>query len=224
MNAFSTAAALTVLAATTAAFAAQTQEQLSPPSRLVPNTTASPYQDRDSARSGRDTEFDANSDAESCQLKSETVKGSPAATAFASTAAQDGTVEVALAGLALRKSRNDHVRRLAQRMVQDYAQSNGELESIVKCEGLVLPTELDAKHSVAIQKLDATSGSAFDKAYLKHIAEKHSKAVALFESASRSGDPDVAAFAREGLAMLHEHQELAGNLRVAMAPTVTSMR
>ena len=222
MNSFSNAAALTVLAATTAAFAAPTQEQPSPSSRLVPNTIPSSYQD--SVVSTRGDEVSANSDASSCQLKGEAANSSATSTAFAAKAAQDGTVEVALAGLALRKSHSDQVRQLAERMVQDYAQYNERLESIVKCEGLVLPTELDARHNVEIERLNSTSGSAFDQAYLKHIGEKHSKAVALFESASRSGDLDVAAFARKGLSMLQEHQELAGNLRVAMDPTVASMR
>jgi putative membrane protein len=109
-------------------------------------------------------------------------------------------------------------------MIEDYAESNERLNSIVKCEGLVLPTKLDAKHNATIERLDATSGSAFDEAYLEHIGAKHSKAVALFEAASRSGDPDMAAFARKGLSMLHEHQELADNLRVAIGPTVASTR
>lgn len=224
MNALSTAAALTVLAATTAAFAAQTQEQPSPPSRLVPNAVPGSYQYQNSAVSGRDSEDGASSNTASCQFKGEGVKGSATSTAFAATAAEDGMVEVALAGLALRKSRNDHVRQFAQRVVQDYARSNSRLDSIVKCEGLVLPTELDAKHNAAIERLNATSGSAFDRAYLKHLGDKHSKAVALFESASRSGDPGVAAFARKGLSMLQEHQELADNLRVAMGTTVASTR
>jgi putative membrane protein len=224
MNALSTAAALTVLAATTAAFAAQIQRHPSAPSRFAPNAAPSSYQYQDSMVSGRDSEVGANSDAASCQFKGEVVKGSATSTAFAATAAEDGMVEVALAGLALRKSRDDHVRQFAQRMVQDYAQSNGRLDSIVKCEGLVLPTELDAKHKAAIERLNLTSGSAFDRAYLKHIGDKHSNAVALFKSASRSGDPDVAAFARKGLSMLQEHQELANNLRVAMGPTVASTR
>jgi len=224
MNAFPTAAALTVLAATTAAFAAQTHEQPSPPSRLGTNAVQSSPQYRDSAASTRDSEIGANSDAAACQRQGEPVKDSTTSTAFAATAAQDGTVEVALAGLALRKSRNDHVRQFAQQMVQDYARSNGQLDSIVKCEGLVLPTELDAKHYAAIERLDATSGSAFDRAYLKHIVEKHSEAATLFESASRSGDPDMAAFARKGLSMLQEHQELADNLRGAIGPRVASTR
>ncbi len=216
MNAFSTAAAITVLAGTTAALAAPTQEQPSPP-----NAAPSSYQYQAVPAPGREK---ASSNTASCQLKGDATQGSATSTAFAATAAQDGMVEVALAGLALRKSSNDHVRQFAQQMVQDYANSNEQLDSIVKCEGLVLPTELDAKHSAAIERLNATSGSDFDRGYLKHIGERHSKAVALFESASGSGDPQVAAFARKGLSMLQQHQELADNLRVALGPTVASRR
>jgi putative membrane protein len=219
MNTFSTAAALTVLTATTAAFAAQTKEQPSPPTHVLPNAASSSYQYQGSTGQGG-----ANSGATSCQLRGKTANSSATSTTFASTAAQDGTVEVALAGLALQKSHSDHVRQLAKRMVQDYAQSNSRLNSIVKCEGLILPTELDAQYNATIASLNATSGGAFDRAYLKHIAGKHSTAVALYESASRSSDPAVAAFARNSLSMLQEHQELANNLRAALDPTVASTR
>ena len=97
MNAFTTTAALTVLAATTVALAAQT---------------------------GPDSDIGAQSDAALCQLKREAMKDAATSTAFAATAAQDGMVEVALAGLALRKSDDNELRQFAQQMVQDYAQSN----------------------------------------------------------------------------------------------------
>jgi putative membrane protein len=224
MNAFSTAAALTLLAATTVAFAAETQEQSSPQSRSVPNAALGSYQHQDSGVSGPDSELGAESSAASCQLKREATKDVATSTAFAATAAQDGMVEVALAGLALRKSRDSQLRQFAQKIVQDYARSNGGLDSIVKCEGLILPIELDAKHDALIKRLNAKSGRAFESAYLKHIASKHSEAMALFESASMSGDPDVAAFARKGLSMLQEHQLLADNLRAAIGTKVANTR
>jgi putative membrane protein len=212
MNAFSTAAALTVLAATTAAFAAQTQQQ--------PGS----YQQQNSGVMESDRDVGAESGAASCQLRDEALKDAATSTAFAATAAQDGMVEVALAGLALRKSGDNQLRQFALKIVQDYAQSNGGLDSIVKCEGLILPIELDAKHDALIKRLNAKSGRAFESAYLKHIASKHSEAMALFESASMSGDPDVAAFARKGLSMLQEHQLLADNLRAAIGTKVANTR
>jgi len=158
----------------------------------------------------------------SCILKFEAMKDAAASTTFAATAAQDGMIEVALAGLALRKSRSNQLRQFAQRVVQDYARSNGELDSIARCKGLILPTEVDAKHTALVVSFNAKSGSAFDEAYLKHMGRKHSEATTLFESASRSGDPDVVAFARKGLSTLREHQVLADNLRAGVGAEVVS--
>ena len=222
MNAFSIAAALTVLAATTAAFAAQTQAQPSPQSRSARNASPSSYQNRDSGSFWADSEVGTKAGAALCQMKRKALKDAATSTAFAATAAQDGMVGVALAGLALRKSSDNQLRRLAEQMILDYAQSNGWLDSIVKCEGLILPFELDAKHNALIRRLDVKSGSVFDEAYLKHMAEKHSGPMAVFELASISGDPDVAAFARKGLSMLREHQLLADNLRATIATEVAS--
>lgn len=215
MKAFSIAASLAVLAATTVAFAAQTQEQPLSQAGEAPNA-ASSYQHEGSAVLEPNSDVSTSSDAASCQLKREAMKNRATSTAFAATAAQDGMVEVALAGLAFRKSGDNQLRQLAETMVRDYARSNGGLDSIVKCEGLILPTELDAKHNALIGRLNAKSGKAFEKAYLRHIAEKHSGAMALFKAASMSDDPDVAAFARKGVSMLREHQLLADSLRGAV--------
>lgn len=220
MYAFSTAAALTVLVATTATSAPQTQTQPSPQSRLAPN--AGSYQRQDSGVLRPDDEAGVKSGAALCQLKREAMIDAAASTEFAATAAQDGMVEVALAGLALRKSGDNQLRHLAEEMVQDYAQSNAGLDLIVKCEGLILPFELDTKHHELIRRLDVKSGRAFEEAYLKHIARKHTMAMAVFESASRSRNPDIAAFALKGLSMLLEHQILAENLRAAIATKVVS--
>jgi putative membrane protein len=220
MNTFATAAALTLLAAITTASAAGTQEQPSAQGRSMPSASSGSYQQQDSLVLSPDV--GTESDAASCRLKREAMKDAAASTAFAATAAQDGMVEVALAGLALRKSGDNQLRQFAQRMVLDYAQSNGGLDSIVKCEGLTLPIELDAKHNALVRRLDAKSGRAFEKAYLQHMAEKHSEAQTLLESASMSGDPDVAAFARKGLSMLQEHQLLADNLRAAIGTRVAN--
>jgi len=64
-----------------------------------------------------------------------------------------------------------------------------------------------------VTMLSAKSGAAFDKAYADHMAKDHSKAVALFESASKSSDPELAAFAQKTLPTLQEHKQLADNLR-----------
>lgn len=141
--------------------------------------------------------------------------------AFASAAEQDGMTEVALAGLAMRKSSNNEVKQLAQKMMQDDGQANQELESIVKRERLTLPTRLDARHEAVLKSFTGKSGVAFDKAYAEHIAKDQGK-VTLFESATKSRDPDVAAFAQKTLPTLQEHKQLAGNLRASIGTRIAS--
>lgn len=222
MKTFAAAAALTVLAANTAAFSAQRQERGSAQSLSLPDTSASSYQYQDSTALGLEVEAGAEPDSAVCRVKRESMKDAATSTAFAATAAQDGMVEVALAGLALRKSGDNQMREFAEKIVQDYAHSNGGLDSIVKCEGLILPVELDAKHNALVRRLNGKSGRAFEKAYLKHMAERHSESVTLFQAASISGDPDIAAFARKGLSMLQEHQLLAEDLRAAIGTRVAN--
>jgi putative membrane protein len=141
---------------------------------------------------------------------------------FVQNAALDGMTEVELAKIALQKSKNDQVKQFAQKMSQDHSQANEQLASIAKQKGLTVPTKLDAKHEAMVKSLSSKSGAAFDKAYADHMAKDHSKAVALFQSASKSSDPDLAAFAQKILPTLQEHKQLADNLQAATGTRTAS--
>jgi putative membrane protein len=54
------------------------------------------------------------------------------------------------------------------------------------------------------------------------MAKAHTKAVALFEAASQSSDPDVAAFAKKTLPTLQEHEQLANNLNASVETRTAS--
>jgi putative membrane protein len=60
--------------------------------------------------------------------------------------------------------------------------------------------------------LQAKSGADFDAAYSQHMKMDHTKAIALFEGASRSADADFAGFAQKTLPTLKEHKQLAAGL------------
>jgi putative membrane protein len=211
MNALTTVAALTALSAIAMTTAARPSDPTFMGSRAEPALLPqASYQHTDSRNPT------------SCQPKPQGTQEAASSAAFAATATQDGVIEVALAGLALRTSHNNQVRAFAQKLAQDYALSNTELNSIVKCEGLTLPTELDAQRLALVNRLETKADSAFDKAYLEHVMRKHSRAVSLFESASKSGDPQLAAFARKAAAMLQEHQRLAENLHATIGTELAS--
>jgi putative membrane protein len=227
MNTFSTAtlAALLVAGATVGA-AAQTQTPTSPD----PSSASSPHQ-RQATNDGSSEAATTNgSDPSSAStphqhqaMKNSTAADTEAATTagatpetFVKTAAQDGMTEVALGKLALSKSSNNEVKQFAQKMVQDHGQADQQLAALAKSKGLTVPMKLDAQHEAMVKALSAKSGVAFDSSYAAHMAKGHTKAVALFEAASNSSDPDVAAFAQKTLPTLQEHEQLANNLRASV--------
>jgi putative membrane protein len=54
------------------------------------------------------------------------------------------------------------------------------------------------------------------------MAKGHTQAVALFQAAAKSSDPDVAAFAQKTLPTLQEHKQLADNLRASVGTRTAS--
>ena len=131
---------------------------------------------------------------------------------FVSKAAQDGITEVELGKLAVSKSSNADVKKFAQRMVTDHSKANNELASLAKRKNLEVPSKLDAKHEAMVKAMSSKSGTAFDAAYAKDMASDHSQAIALFESASKMNDPDLADFASRTLPTLQEHKQMADSL------------
>jgi putative membrane protein len=233
MNVLSTATAAALLAAGATIATAQTQSQTPPDTpnsqSTSPSAASSPHQreatgtntNEASTKNGANPssassphQHQAMSGASSAEIEKATKAGATPAT-FVAAAAQDGMAEVELGKLALSKSNNDDVKQFAQKMVDEHGQANQQLLSIAKSKGLTVPTSLDAKHEAMVKSLSAKSGTAFDRAYAQHMATGHANAVALFESASKSSDPELAAFAQKTLPTLQEHEQLANNLRAA---------
>lgn len=210
-------AGLTVLAASALflVITTQTQGQPAPQIDSSRNAASDAYQDQDLDGSSFDpfSEVSIKGDFNSCGQQRAAMRDAASSTAFASIASQDGMTEVALAGLALQKSHNNQVKQFAQKIVRDHAKSNLELDSIVKCENLALPMQLDAKYQTLVTSLNAKSGGTFDRAYLQHMVQEHTEVLALFKSASLSTDSNMAAFARKTLPTLQQDGQLAGNLR-----------
>ena len=136
----------------------------------------------------------------------------PAPSVFVQKAAQDGMTEVELGKVALAKSQNAEVREFAQRMVTDHGKANQELAALAQKKGINAPKQLDAEHQSMVKMLEARSGAAFDAEYSRHMNMDHTKAISLFEAASKSGDADFAGFAQKTLPTLNEHKKLASEL------------
>jgi putative membrane protein len=136
----------------------------------------------------------------------------PAPATFVTKAAQDGMTEVEAGKLALSKSQNSQIRSFAQRMVTDHGKANAELASIARTKGIDAPKKLDAEHQAMVDAFREKAGAEFDAAYAHHMNMDHSKAISLFEGASKTSDKDLAAFAQKTLPTLKEHKQLAEKL------------
>jgi putative membrane protein len=136
----------------------------------------------------------------------------PAPAAFVKMAAQAGMAEIEAGNIALAKSQDPQIRSFAERMVADHGTVNSELASLAKTKGIEAPVHLDSDHRAVLDSLQAKSGPDFDAAYSQHMKMDHTKAIALFEGASRSADADFAGFARKTLPTLKEHKQLAAGL------------
>ncbi len=129
---------------------------------------------------------------------------------FVSEAGMAGLAEVQMANLALQKASSADVKSFAQRMVTDHSKANEELQEFATTKGIGLPAELDAGHKGAIDHLTSLSGAEFDKAYMQHMAEDHTKALNLFTNAANNAtDTDLKAWATKTLPTLQAHARLA---------------
>jgi len=156
--------------------------------------------------------FLALTGASAASLAAEAEDTPPAPSVFVQKAALDGMAEVELGRLALNKSENLQIRQFAQRMVADHAKANEELAALAKSKGIEAPTSLDAEHRTMIANLYRETGAAFDRAYCEHMVMDHNKAIALFESATKTSDPELAGFAKKTLPTLQKHRQMAEKL------------
>lgn len=129
---------------------------------------------------------------------------------FMMMAATSDMNEITLSNQALSKTSNEAVKMLAQMMITDHTKSSEELKPIAMSKNVMLPTDADAKHKAAAEKMSAMSGSKFDMEYVKMMVKDHEKTVALFNKEIAGGkDADAKAFAQKTLPVVQGHLDMA---------------
>jgi len=125
---------------------------------------------------------------------------------FYTAAARGGLGEVELARLAQEKSSDAKVKDFAGMMIKDHSAANEELLSLAASKSIKLPTGPGTRVDAQKVKLEALSGSGFDKAYIKDQVKAHRDTVALLKKEISSGqDEDAKAFARKVLPTVEDH-------------------
>ena len=115
-------------------------------------------------------------------------------------AAQGNMAEIMTGRLALRKSRNAGVRRVAQTLITGHTMAQRDLAKTFRVRGMALPTKPGVMQQATYNMLSRLSGSAFDKAFMAAQVEAHEKTIVLFEHESMTG--------RDALARAHATNKL----------------
>jgi putative membrane protein len=127
--------------------------------------------------------------------------------AFMKKAAAAGMKEIDVSRAVMDRLSNSHGKDLAQMMITDHTAAGEELATLAANKGVKLPAE-----DVSISADWAKKTGDIDSLYAKEMVADHEGAVKLFEKATSSSDPDVAAFARKTLPTLQHHLEMAQEL------------
>ena len=126
--------------------------------------------------------------------------------AFFKNAAEGGIAEVEAGKLAQSRGSSQSVKDFAAMMVKDHSAANDKLKSIAASEDVSLPKTSSVGQMASKAKLEALTGSTFDKAYIKNQVTAHEDTVALFKKEIASGaDSQAKAFATETLPTVQSH-------------------
>lgn len=122
--------------------------------------------------------------------------------------------EVSLGQIAGQKASNRDVRAFGNRMLQDHGKILEELKVLATIKGLALATDPTDEQMKLAEHLSTLSGSAFDKEYMKHLVDDHTKDVADFDKASREAqDSDLKTWATKTLPTLQDHLRQAKEIQ-----------
>jgi putative membrane protein len=138
----------------------------------------------------------------------------PSVNTFATEAAQGGIAETQLSTIALQRSSNPEIKRMAQQIIDDHSKANTELAQLAGKKGVTLPREVRSEHRTMAGKLEKLAGDAFDRQYIDAMISDHEKDIVLFENQIKLGsDGEVKAFAEKHLPVLQMHLEMAREMR-----------
>ncbi len=133
---------------------------------------------------------------------------------FATAAGQGGLAEVALGKLAGEHSPSAAVKSFGKQMVVDHGKGNAGLKAAAEKAGATVPGAPSDAQQATLKKLEALSGSEFDKAYADAMVKDHKETIALFEKeASNGGAGPLKVFASTTLPTLKHHLQMAEDLQ-----------
>jgi len=136
---------------------------------------------------------------------------------FIAHAIDAGVAEVKMGQLAERLASNEKVKEFAGKMVKDHTAANKQLLELAKAQKLAVVTDMKKDALAIYNRMSKLEKAEFDKAYMKHMVEDHTKAISLFERmAKNASDADVKKFAKKTLPTLREHLKMAKKINASL--------
>lgn len=131
--------------------------------------------------------------------------------------AQANLTEIQAGKLAQQKTRNEQVRKFAQKMIDDHTKALQEVQQLAQSKGVDLPTEPDWQHRKMAERLGALSGDAFDRRYMSQAGvDDHKQTHKLLERVqSRARDADIKALASKMMPTVEQHLNEGQQLNAA---------
>lgn len=130
--------------------------------------------------------------------------------AFLSDVEQTNITEIDLAQLALRKTANADIQRLANQLITDHTKASQELLALTASRQLSLNEDLTPDQQAEFDRLQRLSGPDFDREFLRFNLVGHRHSIASFQQrAAADADQGVRSFARQTLPVLKMHLSMA---------------
>lgn len=132
-------------------------------------------------------------------------------------------LEVQAGQLAQERAQDPQIKQFGERLARDHQQANDELMQIAQTKGVQVPQQLSKEHQAMLDKLQKAQGAEFDRMFVQTLGRnEHGKDIKQFESAAKSKDPQIQAFAQKTLPTLREHRKEADRLASTVARSGSS--
>ncbi len=132
---------------------------------------------------------------------------------FLSRAIAAEIAEVKFAEYAAKHAHSEDVRKLAQTLADDHTKIREALLGQAKKHRLAVVEGLEKSHRDEYARLSKLDGAAFDREYLRWVANAHERTSKLYKKwAKDASDEDIRAAAGRALQRVQDHQSLVKKL------------
>jgi len=136
---------------------------------------------------------------------------------FIVNAARANLAEISAAKLALNKSDDAAVRAYARKMIADHTKANTQLKALAKAWNTTVPKSPSPTQKREAAKLQALSGTTFDRTYMRRQVVDHRKALALMLLEADTGRvADLRGFASQTAPVVRMHLTMAKTTRASL--------